>query len=467
MNKRKILIPLDGSDFSRQIVRVVQDFFDPDDVSLILFRAAYPPAAADESAHPAGLVEVSPLAASYETYRQALDTQVAALTDEYERYRQELLAELRRDADLLRQEGYSVSVQVQFGEPAQRIIDFVGQEGVDLVAMATHGRSGLGRLVLGSVAERVVRSVPVPVLLMRPTEGTAPQLTPGEELARRLGQGGHLQLLAATDGTPLAQRAVQVAVELAQTLDAHLRVLVVGSERDGVSHNQKIMADTAGLLAPLQPRAETIPLVGFADEEVLHYLDQNPGDLLVIGPFRDRGAGPATAIGHTAQRLVQHAPTSVLMVKNPPTRFRRILACAAVDDRAVVDVAAGLAQVLGSALTVLHVVPPSAATYLAPEDDHGHSGHISLESVLSQNTHLSELVQRWLATLERHGMGRDVRLVKRSSVPEAILKVAHDEDFDLLVVGSQSSAGHFLDTVANAVVRYAERSVLVVRTRPR
>ena len=43
MSKRKVLIPLDGSEFSREIVRVVRTFFDPNDVQLNLFRAAYPP----------------------------------------------------------------------------------------------------------------------------------------------------------------------------------------------------------------------------------------------------------------------------------------------------------------------------------------------------------------------------------------------------------------------------------------
>ncbi len=55
--------------------------------------------------------------------------------------------------------------------------------------------------------------------------------------------------------------------------------------------------------------------------------------------------------------------------------------------------------------------------------------------------------------------------LRSGSVPETILRVAHDGGFDLIVVGSQSGPGHFLGSVANGVVRYAEQSVLIVRTR--
>jgi len=59
------------------------------------------------------------------------------------------------------------------GEPANVILKAVGELGVDSVVMATHGRKGLGRLILGSVAERVVRESPRPVLTVRATSDNA------------------------------------------------------------------------------------------------------------------------------------------------------------------------------------------------------------------------------------------------------------------------------------------------------
>jgi universal stress protein A len=57
---------------------------------------------------------------------------------------------------------------VTMGIPYQNIVEMATAESVDLIVMATHGRTGLGHLVLGSVAERVVRLAPCPVLTIRP-----------------------------------------------------------------------------------------------------------------------------------------------------------------------------------------------------------------------------------------------------------------------------------------------------------
>jgi universal stress protein A len=57
---------------------------------------------------------------------------------------------------------------VNLGVPYQRILETAAAEQVDLIVMATHGRTVLAHLVLGSVAERVVRTAPCPVLTIRP-----------------------------------------------------------------------------------------------------------------------------------------------------------------------------------------------------------------------------------------------------------------------------------------------------------
>ena len=56
------------------------------------------------------------------------------------------------------------------GEPASQIVTAASAEGCDLIAMATHGHTGLKHLLLGSVAERVVRLAPCPVLTVRERE---------------------------------------------------------------------------------------------------------------------------------------------------------------------------------------------------------------------------------------------------------------------------------------------------------
>lgn len=465
MAKRKVLVPLDGSELSRQIVRVVRTFFDPKDVCLILFRAGNPPAVGSDIVPQDVFAGSMPLAGSYDTYNRALDAEFLEATKERETFRTQMIEELRADAELLQKDGYSVTVEAHFGDAAQRIIDYVNDAEVDLVAMATHGRSGIGRLVMGSVAERVLRGVTVPVLLIRSRVELSERATPGQELAQSLGNGQQLRLTVATDGTTLAQQGLEMACAVAQNLNAKLTVLAVANERDSARHGQRIMEAVHEIVAGITPRPTIVPLVGYADESMLQYLAQNPTDLFLMGAFQDRGAGSPTALGPTAQRMAQHAPTSVWIVKGRRTGIRRVLAAVAVDDRVVLDVAAQLARAQGAQLAVLHVVPPTAASYLASQADDGYTAPISVTDALAQGTHLSTLLQGWIGQLERQGIEQEALMLERGTAAETILKTAHDGNFDLIVVGSQSGPGQFLGSVANSVVRFAEQSVLVVRTR--
>jgi nucleotide-binding universal stress UspA family protein len=70
----------------------------------------------------------------------------------------------------LRGKGIRAQTQVRRGEPSLEIVAAARESGADLIAMTTHGRSGLGRLVFGSVAEAVLRQAHLPVFLMRLTE---------------------------------------------------------------------------------------------------------------------------------------------------------------------------------------------------------------------------------------------------------------------------------------------------------
>ncbi len=67
----------------------------------------------------------------------------------------------------LTREGVTVSSEVRFGRPAEEIISFANELKIDLIAMSTHGRSGLARWAYGSVADRVLHAAHCPVLLVR------------------------------------------------------------------------------------------------------------------------------------------------------------------------------------------------------------------------------------------------------------------------------------------------------------
>jgi len=76
-------------------------------------------------------------------------------------------AYLEEKAQPLRDKGILVEVKVLLGNVLDQLVDFADKNGVDLIIIATHGRSGVSRLFLGSVADRLLRQAPVPVLMVR------------------------------------------------------------------------------------------------------------------------------------------------------------------------------------------------------------------------------------------------------------------------------------------------------------
>jgi universal stress protein A len=85
----------------------------------------------------------------------------------------ELSAQLTDIADEVNRGGVDCTSIVRVGHPASEIVDFARRENTDLIIMGTHGRTGLGHVLLGSVAERVVRQAPCSVLVVRERVRTA------------------------------------------------------------------------------------------------------------------------------------------------------------------------------------------------------------------------------------------------------------------------------------------------------
>jgi nucleotide-binding universal stress UspA family protein len=68
-------------------------------------------------------------------------------------------------------QGVRVNAAVELGRPAETILAFAERNGADRIVMSTHGRTGLGRWVLGSVADKVLRAANTTVVLVRPASG--------------------------------------------------------------------------------------------------------------------------------------------------------------------------------------------------------------------------------------------------------------------------------------------------------
>ena len=127
-------------------------------------------------------------------------------------------AYLREVASRLRERwGLQVTVVSPDGPIGPTLLRYLDEVDASLVVMATHGRGALGRALLGSVTDAVVRAAPIPVLLVRPPGDEPP---PAE--AWRPGE-----ILVPLDGSALAESALEPAADLARLLDARLALVQV------------------------------------------------------------------------------------------------------------------------------------------------------------------------------------------------------------------------------------------------
>ncbi|HEU5199718.1 MAG TPA: universal stress protein [Ktedonobacterales bacterium] len=128
---------------------------------------------------------------------------------------------LEGQAERLRKLGITVETAVRLGNPAEEILEQTMARQAEVIIMSTHGRSGLARWALGSVAERVARAAPVPVLLLP----RMPAFASGDTSVRPLLSLS--RILIPLDGSVTAEAALQPAITLARLLKAEVRLLYV------------------------------------------------------------------------------------------------------------------------------------------------------------------------------------------------------------------------------------------------
>ncbi|MEO7706812.1 MAG: universal stress protein [Thermoflexales bacterium] len=160
---RKILVPLDGSPLAASVLPLVTEIAAKAGATIVLLRAMPEPneeAATTNSLQMLrSITGVKPDSADGTT----LDPYAVQL----EREREGAQSSLDLAADGLKSAGVKVDTIVAFGPAAETILQVALTQQADFIAMATHGRSGLTRFLLGSVADRIVRYSRIPVLLNR------------------------------------------------------------------------------------------------------------------------------------------------------------------------------------------------------------------------------------------------------------------------------------------------------------
>jgi nucleotide-binding universal stress UspA family protein len=196
----------------------------------------------------------------------------------------------------------------------------------DLIVMGTHGRSGVDRVLIGSVTEKVLRKAACPVLTVPPA---APDAVPATPVLYK-------NIVCPVDFSDASMRALEYALSLAREADAHLTVLHVTPLEFDLPHEHS-MVDTGLTLAEffdrrerqararleeaVHPRAQdyctAVALVTRAHrpwQEILRVANEGHADLIVVG-VQGRSAVDLMFFGSTTQQVIRQASCPVLTLR--------------------------------------------------------------------------------------------------------------------------------------------------------
>jgi nucleotide-binding universal stress UspA family protein len=209
--------------------------------------------------------------------------------------------------------GLPHEVVIQHGLVTDVISELIATTDADLLVMGTHGRSGFGRLMIGSVAEEVFRQAACPVLTIGPrVSAQAPH------------EAEFKQILFATDFNPQSQ-AASYALSLAQEFQARLTLLHVGARIAELETDSESILQELDSLVPVDAkmwcRPEYVAKLGVPAVAILEVAKEKCADLIVLGVRSAAGrVGAAThAAAATAHSVVSSAACPVLTVRERRT----------------------------------------------------------------------------------------------------------------------------------------------------
>jgi nucleotide-binding universal stress UspA family protein len=229
--------------------------------------------------------------------------QVAELEEQFRKWHAEAASKLRTFVNnTLGADASRAQTTVVEALPVDGIREAVRQLDASLVVVGTHGRSGVNRLMMGSVAERILRESTVPVLTVR---GDSP--APGETLRLR-------HLLCAVNNSGASRRALAWVSRMARCFGSRVTVLHVRL-KDAANAIEDLAAWVpAGLSGEFPP--ECVVREGEPADAIVALAHQLGTDMLVMGTQHRLFHG-ASVIGNTTAMVVRHAPCPVLTVIGP------------------------------------------------------------------------------------------------------------------------------------------------------
>jgi nucleotide-binding universal stress UspA family protein len=287
---KRIMVPLDGSNLAEQALPLARSLASTFEAELLLTMAV-----------------------SHEHYvnkeNEGILAEAGRLASE------QYLGTMERQ---LADEGFHVRTAVAFARPHVAISSLCDRERVDLIVMTTHGRSGVTRWTMGSVADKVLRTTNTPLILIHPTMHGAPP-------------SAIERIVVALDGSELAEAALPLAARLAKSMGAGMHLVravippaaVFGAEylpgalpvlEEMESDAREYLKTTAEKLRSTGLTTTTEVQTGIPAEVILAEAGE-PGDMVVLSTHGRSGVD-RWFLGSVADAVVRHGNIPVLVVRS-------------------------------------------------------------------------------------------------------------------------------------------------------
>ncbi|MFC1896955.1 universal stress protein [Chloroflexota bacterium] len=294
-----ILITLDGSELAEVALPYAEELSSKLKTEVILFQAvprAYHIYAVEGNTRiPYTDEEMKPLKASAEDY-------------------------LKRVADGLKDKGITTKTEVRVGTAADEIVNLADETNIGLITMSTHGRSGISRWTLGSVADKVVRGTKQPVFLIR-AKGAHPNVREKDILDKAV---------VPLDGSKESEAVIPYIEELAAkfkvevtlyhmlSLDANIYSEVQFTQTESLRASAK---DYIGRVAAQLEQKGIVVMAKFSEvtkgaeaEEIINLADKTQADLVAMSTHGRSGIS-RWFLGSVADRVLHEGNTPLLLVR--------------------------------------------------------------------------------------------------------------------------------------------------------
>ncbi len=293
----KILVPLDGSTFAEQVLPYARLFGIALSCRLELLRVFE--SVPQEWADPVQGRYIDQLASSF---------------------RDQAMGYLEEVAIRLRQDGLTVTCSTYEGNPAEHINSEASKEPDTLVAMSTHGRSGITRWVMGSVTDKVLHATTNPLLIVRSQEGTQ-----ASEIELR-------SIIVPLDGSPLSEEVLPHIGPLAKAFGAEVTLVRatdipynVMMDYPASMYDDLIQEPTSEAEEYLRHMVQKLSIEGVSHTRervvrgepagaILDIAADTPSSLVAMSTHGHSGAG-RWVLGSVTDRVVRHSSGPVLVIR--------------------------------------------------------------------------------------------------------------------------------------------------------